>query len=128
VKLFFTPEENWNQAFDDAVKDWQRSYTPMAIEVLSLSRGQMAHRFRDLLQQKTGQDFGFDTNEWFDWWWQQAPSVDDSYATFKSRLYGLIDENSLATFRSNAVPASASTRCVGAASNRMASHHCANRK
>jgi len=92
VKLFFTPEENWDQAFDTVVKDWQRSYTPMAIEVLSLSRGQMAHRFRELLRQKTGQDFGFDTNEWFDWWWQQAPSVDESYARFKSRLYGLIDE------------------------------------
>lgn len=92
VKLFFNPEENWDQAFDAVVRDWQRSYTPMAIEVLSLSRGQMAHRFRELLQQKTGQDFGFDTNEWFEWWWQQAPSVDESYATFKSRLYGLIDE------------------------------------
>ena len=64
----------------------------MAIEMLSLSRTEMGYRFVELLKQKTGQDFGLDANQWFVWWWQQEPVVDDSYAKFKSRLYGLIDE------------------------------------
>jgi hypothetical protein len=52
----------------------------------------MGYRFVELLKQKTGQDFGLDTNQWLVWWWQQEPVADDSYAKFKSRLYGLIDE------------------------------------
>lgn len=92
VGLFFLPRELLNNGFQDVSSSWQRSYTPMAIEMLSLSRTEMGYRFVELLKQKTGQDFGLDTNQWFVWWWQQEPVVDDSYANFKSRLYGLIDE------------------------------------
>lgn len=98
VSLFFIPYERWDEGFDSVSKDWQRSYTPMAIEMLSLSRGEMAYRFLDLLKQKTGQDFGIDSNKWFVWWWQQEPIVDESYAAFKSNLYGLIDEKFKAYF------------------------------
>ena len=92
VGLFVIPHDRWDEVFESISRDWQRSYTPMAIEMLSLSRGEMSYRFRELLKLKTGQDFGFDSNDWFVWWWQQEPVVDASYATFKSKLYGLIDE------------------------------------
>lgn len=92
VAMFFLPYEAWNEGFHLLSDEWQRSHTPMAIEMLSLARGEMGYRFLNLLKQKTGQDFGLDTNEWFVWWWQQAPVVDDDYANFKSKLYGLIDK------------------------------------
>ena len=98
VSLFIIPHDRWDEVFESISKDWQRSYTPMAIEMLSLSRAEMGYRFRELLKRKTGQDFGFDSNDWFVWWWQQEPAVDPSYATFKSKLYGLIDDKFVTYF------------------------------
>jgi hypothetical protein len=92
VGLFFLPRELLDNGFKEVSNNWQRSHTPMAIEMLSLSRTEIGYRFAELLKQKTGQDFGLDTNQWLVWWWQQEPVVDASYAKFKSRLYGLIDE------------------------------------
>lgn len=91
VAMFFLPYDAWNEGFELLDDEWQRSHTPMAIEMLSLARGEMSFRFLNLLKQKTGQDFGLDTNQWFVWWWQQEPIVDPDYANFKSKLYGLID-------------------------------------
>ena len=91
IKLFFIPYEEWNDQFKLVSEQWKPGYTPMAIEMLSLSRGEMAYRFSDLLKQKTGQDFGTDTNQWFVWWWQQDIAADDSYAEFKSSLFQHID-------------------------------------
>ena len=92
VGLFFLPYENWDQGFDHLDRNWNRAWTPMVIEMMSLARGERAWRLRDLLQRKTGQDFGFDTNDWFVWWWQQEPALDPDYAAFKGLLYGLIDD------------------------------------
>ncbi len=98
VGLFLLPRELLDKGFEEVSNNWQISHTPMAIEMLSLSRADMGYRFVDLLQRKTGQNFGLDTNQWFIWWWQQEPVVDDRYADFKSRLYGLIDEKFKAYF------------------------------
>ena len=92
ISMFFLPYESWNEGFHLLADGWQPSHTPMAIEMLSLARGEMAYRFANLLEQKTGEDFGLDTNRWFVWWWQQEPLVDADYANFKSKLYGLIDK------------------------------------
>ena len=92
INIFFIPEEKWDEGFKQVSDDWQESYTPMAIEMLSLARGEMAFRFVDLLKQKTKQDFGTDPNRWFEWWWQQDIEANASYPEFKSRLFGLIDK------------------------------------
>ena len=92
VNVFFLPQNLLDNGFEKISSHWQRAHTPMAIEMLSLSRSSMAHRFADLLKQKTGQELGTDPNAWFVWWWQQEPVVDENYAAFKSKLYGLIDE------------------------------------
>ena len=62
VAMFFLPYEYWNEGFHLLADEWRRSHTPMAIEMLSLARGEMAYRFLNLLQQKTGEDFGLDAN------------------------------------------------------------------
>ncbi|MEM7563730.1 MAG: DUF3179 domain-containing (seleno)protein [Pseudomonadota bacterium] len=92
IQLFFTPYEKWDDAFKAVSDQWKPGYTPMAIEMLSLARGEIAYRFSDLLREKTGQNFGTDTNLWFVWWWQQDIAADKSYAEFKSGLFQHIDK------------------------------------
>jgi hypothetical protein len=92
ISIFFVPQDKWDEGFKQISDDWRTSYTPMAIEMLSLSRGEMAFRFVDLLKQKTKQDFGADPNDWFEWWWQQEVEADASYPEFKSQLFGNIDK------------------------------------
>ena len=92
INLLFIPDDLRDPTFARLASDWQEAYTPMVIEMMSLSRNRLEYRFVELLQQKTGQDIGLDINQWFVWWWQQQPQVDDNYAKFKSKLYGFIDE------------------------------------
>ena len=101
ISLFFIPSEDRDRRFAEISENWDRAHTPMAIEMMSLSRDAMGYRLLDLLQRKTGQDIGLDVNQWFVWWWQQPPAVDDSYAEFKSKLYGLVDEKFRSYFSQN---------------------------
>lgn len=71
---------------------WQDSLTPMTLESLSLSQNaQVRIELMALLQRKTGQQFGYDIDAWWQWVWQQDWDSYPHYAEFKSRLYGLID-------------------------------------
>ena len=92
VDLFFASEKSFAKEYALIADNWKPTYTPMAIEMMSLSRGELVYLFNQLLKDKTGQSFGPDTNQWFVWWWQQPQANEPSYAKFKSRLYGLIDE------------------------------------
>ena len=92
VNLLFLPQDLWTSRLENISNNWERGFTPMAIEMLSLSRGELGFHFRELLQKNTGQNFGYDTNEWFVWWWQQEPAQAEIYPEFKSQLYGLIDK------------------------------------
>ena len=49
VIMFFLPYEKWNEGFHLLADEWERSHIPMAIEMLSLSRGEMAYRWAGLL-------------------------------------------------------------------------------
>ena len=101
ISVFYLPPNLLDSGFKKISDSWEPAHTPMAIEMLSLSRGEMTVRFVELLKRKTGQDFGADTNQWFVWWWQQEPRVDPDYAAFKSKLYGLIDEKFEGYFSNN---------------------------
>ncbi len=92
VQLLFLPQSLWNNRFAGISDDWQPGNTPMAIEMLSLSHDDLAYHFVDLLQKKTGQELGYDVNQWFTWWWKQDESLLQNYPLFKSKLYGLIDK------------------------------------
>ncbi len=56
ASIFFLPQELWDSSFDRLSDDWDRAYTPMAIEMMSLSRAEMGYRFLDLLKQKSGEE------------------------------------------------------------------------
>jgi len=104
VSLFFMPQENRSEAVGQISRNWQPAHTPMAIEILSLARGELVSLMVNLLKDKTGEDFGADTNQWFVWWWQQPVSVDPDYARFKGLLYGHIDEKFKQYFSTEKTP------------------------
>ena len=92
IGLLLLPQTTWASRLDYLSDNWEPGFTPMAIEVMSLSRGRLAAQLQALLQKKTGQTFGADTNQWFVWWWQQNAETTGIYPAFKAQLYGLIDE------------------------------------
>ena len=101
VELMFLPPDKLAGPIRQISDQWESGFTPIFIELLSLSVGQRAHLFVYLLSEKTGQDFGLDTNRWFIWWWQQKPEEPFAYAEFKSLLYGNIDEKFKSYFDSS---------------------------
>ena len=98
VELIIIPPELMGDPLREISENWTDGYTPMLIEILSLSGTERAYLLLELLEDKTGQNFGRDTNRWFSWWWQQEQVQVADYATFKSSLYGLIDERFLLYF------------------------------
>jgi len=98
VELIIMPSELMGDPLREISENWTDGYTPMLIEILSLSGTERAYYLLELLEDKTGQNFGRDTNQWFSWWWQQEQVQVADYAAFKSSLYGLIDEKFLLYF------------------------------
>ena len=98
VELIIMPPELMGDPLREISENWTDGYTPMLIEILSLSGTERAYHLLELLEDKTGQNFGRDTNQWFSWWWQQEQVQVADYATFKSSLFGLIDEKFLLYF------------------------------
>ena len=92
VELIIMPPELLGDPLQEISENWENGYVPMLIEILSLSEGERASRLLELLQNKTSQNIGRDTNRWFSWWWQQEQAQTAGYAAFKSLLYGLIDD------------------------------------
>jgi hypothetical protein len=83
---------------------WQANFTPMVLEAAYLTRGaSTAVEIIKIMDQKTGQNLGYNINAWYEWLWNQPPQDHPLYAEFKSRLYGLIDPKFSGYFSSERV-------------------------
>ncbi|MBL1294440.1 MAG: hypothetical protein COB61_011310, partial [Thiotrichales bacterium] len=81
-----------NKALKKIEADWQPGFTIMAVEVMTLLRDREGvARLVDLLEENTGQKFGFDIQGWRTWLWNQPENDYAHYGQFKSELYRLID-------------------------------------
>ena len=79
-------------ALQQIAETWRDEFIPMTLESVTLMRdANTATQMIQLLQSKTGQNFGFDINRWFEWVWNREPTLDPQYPQYKSLLYGLID-------------------------------------
>ena len=103
VILMFMPPDQLEDSLREISETWEPGFTPMMIELMSVSQAERAYAFLDLLQKKTGQNLGLDPNQWFSWWWQQEQVQAFSYADFKSELYGFIDKKFRGYFGSERV-------------------------
>ncbi len=85
-------ESDREAAFSYLEKNWQDNFTPMVLETVYLNSDIGTRvNLMQLLQEKTGQELGFDLDKWYVWLWQQSWEPHPQYAEFKSHLYRLID-------------------------------------
>ncbi len=91
-QLLAGAKEARQQAFRDLERQWRDDLTPMALEILHLSRDPgVRGRLVRLLEKRTGQRHGADLDAWYRWLWAREPLEHPRYADFKSALYGLVD-------------------------------------
>ncbi len=81
-----------NDSLEHIEKNWEERYEAMMIEALyfSLNR-EFAHKYLDLLQQKTAKNFGFDMRQWHQWLWNKPATYSSEYFDFKAALHRFID-------------------------------------
>ena len=72
-------------------QNWHVSYVPMLIEVARFLPTEDGGNLIRLLESKTGNQFGFDFDKWFQWNWKQQYEQYPEYGDFKSQLYSQLD-------------------------------------
>jgi len=83
-------------------KNWQPTFAVMMLETIYLSRDpSYTVEYIKLLEEKTGQSFGYNIDDWYQWIWSNEYKVHPQYAEFKSLLYSLIDVRFGEYFSSN---------------------------
>ena len=91
--LLLGTDQGRQEAVDFVEKHWQPNFTPMMIEVLIFNRDPaFGRQLVQLLENKTGQSFGYSLDQWQQWQWKQKQQAHPLYAEFKSALYGQIDD------------------------------------
>ena len=76
----------------------------MAFETMALMHGRVVQaKLLELLQQRSGQEYGFDLSLWMQWIWQRDAPLHPQYSDFKASLYGLIGPDFEGYFSSNRV-------------------------
>ncbi len=81
---------------------WQSSMLPMAIEILRFSRSRKVNReLVKLLAAKTGKDYDYNLNHWYEWLWSKPEQRHPHYSAFKSLLYREIDPRFAEYFDNN---------------------------
>ncbi len=72
-------------------QNWQANYAGMLIESLRYIRSPATRRHAaNLLESKTGKEYGLDIDGWYHWLWQRPYKPHPGYADFKSALYAKI--------------------------------------
>ena len=82
--------------FDDAKKtlaaQWSTAQVPMILETQRFSRDRLLIRETyDFLDVQTGENHGWDRDDWNNWLWAQDYKAAPNYPYFKKRLYQRID-------------------------------------
>jgi len=81
-----------NQAVESLSQNWQRQNVPPVLEALTYVQSPVARQqLIALLEAKTGQRFGRDTNSWYKWLWNQPEAIQPDYGNFKADLYKNMD-------------------------------------
>ncbi len=92
VALVASPPEDKEKAFKYISENWEPTFPIMVIETIYLSNDPpLAAKLIKLLEQKTGQNYGYQLDKWYEWIWNNDEMVHSQYPEFKSLLYGLID-------------------------------------
>ncbi len=102
VMLVVSPPEDRDKALKYISENWEPSFPIMMVEAIYLSSDPaFSGKLINLLEQKTGQSYGYQLDEWYEWIWNQKDMAHKQYPEFKSLLYGLIDPKFAGYFSSN---------------------------
>ncbi len=93
VTLLTQPPKEHKAAYNTLRETWEKGYVVMALEVVHLSRDRgVESNLLKIMKKKTGKNFGFDVDRWYEWLWEEEETPAPYYAEFKAAIYSLIDE------------------------------------
>ncbi|MEO1054573.1 MAG: DUF3179 domain-containing protein [Bacteroidota bacterium] len=73
-------------------RNWKDEYTVMVLETVYLLNDlDYSFKLTTILHEKTGQQFGYEFNDWYRWLWNKKEHVLPDYADFKAKLYSRLD-------------------------------------
>lgn len=102
VALVASPKEDKEKALKYISENWEPTFPIMVIEVIYLSNDPaFSAKLIKLLEEKTGKDYGYELDKWYEWIWNSDEMVHAQYPEFKSLLYGLIDPKFAGYFSSD---------------------------
>lgn len=102
VSFVVSPKEDKEKALQYISNNWEPSFPIMLIETIYLSNDpRFSAKLIKLLEDKTGKNYGYDLDKWYEWIWNNDEMIHPQYAEFKSLLYGLIDPKFAGYFSSN---------------------------
>lgn len=92
LALLIAPPEDRDKALEYIKNNWEPSFPIMMLEIIYLSRDPgFTARLVRTLEEKTGKKYGYQTDKWYEWIWNNKEEKHASYPEFKALLYGLID-------------------------------------
>lgn len=91
---FFTAEDRSSQekTLGFIQKNWKESDEILAIETLYFSqKPTSSFKLLLILEEKSGQHFGYDYNQWYEYIWNKPQAYTEDYFTFKAILSSRLD-------------------------------------
>lgn len=82
----------FNETIDHLNRNWDTSFEIMLLETLYFTQNDLrTQKLLQLLQLKTGKNFGVDLDQWYHWIWNKKATYTEEYFDFKAQLHALID-------------------------------------
>ncbi len=90
--LLLSREKDKKEALGYIKDNWKPSFAIMMLEVIYLNQdsGSTAELI-EILEEKTGKDFGYETDKWYEWLWNKDELKHPKYADFKGVVYSIVD-------------------------------------
>lgn len=81
-----------NQAIHRIDMNWSESNEIMLLESIYFGQNaRYSNRLMNLLKKKTGKNYGFDFDKWFQYFWNKDTTYSDDYYEFKAKIHERID-------------------------------------
>lgn len=92
AELLLSREKDKKEALKYIKNNWKPSFAIMMLEVIYLNQDSgLTSEFVELLEKKTGKNFGYETDKWYEWIWNKDEDKHPKYADFKGIIYSIVD-------------------------------------
>ena len=88
------------KALEYITNHWKPEFEIMTLEALYFSKKyDLSYKLVELLQNKTGKEYGIDFNKWYKFLWNKPQKLARYYHQFKAHTHGLIDKRFIEYFK-----------------------------